>query len=326
MRQEALRTTPYAQRQTSDASSVMRRASCVVLLLAAAANGADIYARRMEIIKTPEGQETVFRDSVSITDGDTRITARRARINEQLGVAVIADFVFIETPDALVWADSAVYLMAEKRTELFGNVRVQQESLLITAPVLFYSIPDRLVEAGSGLVIRSSGRDFELTGERGWYDLAGDTGVVDSSPVLVQATGDDSVIVTAQCMSWHDLESRAVAQGGVRVGSGRAALLCDTLSFFPGSDSGMALGNPQVSDSLSRTAGDTITILLDQGQLDIVTVSGNAQGHYVTEGEDEVEFSGQSIRIEFDQGEAVRVEVERLASGKLVRRSERAAE
>jgi lipopolysaccharide export system protein LptA len=273
----------------------------------------------MEIIKTPFGQETVFSDSVSITDGDTRITAGRARMNERLGYAVIADSVLIENPDASVFADSAVYLMEEQTTRLFGDVVVEQESVLIQAPFLLYSIADKKAFADSGVTVRSRTRDMWLSGDRGTYDMDMNVGIVDSNPVLVQVSGDDTVTVTGREVSWLESESRAVAVGEVKVSSGKAVLECDTLHFFPGADSGFAFGNPRVSDSLSRTDGDTIVLRVADGNLEQVTITGHATGKYKTESGDVVDVVGRVIRIAMENGDVDRIEVLEMESGRLAR-------
>jgi lipopolysaccharide export system protein LptA len=290
-----------------------------VLVSFGGALAADIWARKMEIIKTPFGQETVFSDSVSITDGDTRITAGRARMNERLGYAVIADSVVIENPDARVLADSAVYLMEEQTTRLFGDVVVEQESVLIQAPFLLYSIADKKAFADSGVTVRSRTRDMWLSGDGGTYDMDMNVGIVDSNPVLVQVSGDDTVTVTGREVSWLESESRAVAVGEVKVSSGKAVLECDTLHFFPGADSGFAFGNPRVSDSLSRTDGDTIVLRVADGNLEQVTITGHATGKYKTESGDVVDVVGRVIRIARENGDVDRIEVLEMESGRLAR-------
>ena len=292
------------------------------LLLAGVAAGADVWARKMEIVKTPEGQETVFSDSVSITDNDTRIVAGRARLNDVLGVAVIADSVFISNPDAEVWADSAVYRLEERLTFLYGSVRVRQESLDIEAPFLAYSIPDRNVTADSGVSLRDRDRGFVVYGKRGSYDLANEEGLVDSTPRLVLGEETDSVEVLSERVSWFGQESRAVVAGEVRVGTGKSNLTCDTLEYFTETDSGTCWGSPLLRDSTSRTSGDTVTFKVADGKLDRLRVAGAASGEYTTEDGNRVEVEGSEIHIRFSGGELDEVEVHELERGVLVRTGE----
>jgi lipopolysaccharide export system protein LptA len=287
---------------------------CVGLAVAARLN-----AKHMSIERTPEGDATVFRDSVVITDGDTRITANLARMYEGKGLALISDAVHITNPDAEIWADSARYHLSDRLAELFGNVRVRQESLDIRAPKLLYRSKEKSVLADSGVVLENINRSFRLTGTEGTYDLNSDVGVVDSSPVLTWRRGRDSARVTSRRMSWYEKGSRALAQGGVRLESGATELECDTIDFISGPDSGLALGGPRVRDSVSRASGDSMTFQVRNGSLERVTIRNRATGEYRTEGGDSIVVAGRAIELRVAGGAIDQVEVTNLSSGQLIR-------
>jgi len=260
---------------------------------------------------------------VVVTDGDTRITANLARMYEGRGLALISDAVNITNPDAQVWADSARYRFSDKLAELFGNVRVRQESLDILAPKLLYRSREKSVWADSGVALENISRDFRLTGRRGMYDLDSDVGVVDSNPVLTWRRDEDSARVTSRRMLWYEKESRALAQGEVRLKSGATELECDTVSFFSGPDSGLALGGPRVRDSVSRASGDTMTFQVRNGALERVTIRNHATGEYRTEGGDSIVVAGRAIELRVAGGAIDRVEVSELTSGQLIRMGSR---
>jgi lipopolysaccharide export system protein LptA len=288
--------------------------SCVGLAVAARLN-----AKRMSIERTPEGDATVFRDSVVITDGDTRITANLARMYEGRGLALISDRVHVTNPDAQIWADSARYHLSDKLAELFGNVRVRQESLDIRAPKLLYRSKEKSVLADSGVVLENIDRSFHLAGRRGTYDLNGDVGLVDSSPVLTWRRDNDSARVTSRQMSWYEKGSRVLAQGDVRLKSGATELECDTIDFTSGPDSGLALGGPRVRDSVSRASGDSMSFQVRNGALERVTIRNRATGEYRTEGGDSIVVAGRVIELRVAGGAIDQVEVTDLSSGQLIR-------
>jgi lipopolysaccharide export system protein LptA len=246
---------------------------------------------------------------------------------EAKGLALISDAVYITNPDAQVWADSARYHLADKLAELFGNVRVRQESLDIRAPKLLYRSKEKTVRADSGVTLENLNRSFRLTGRRGTYDLDGDVGVVDSSPVLIWSRESragsrekkDSARVTSRQMFWYEKESRALAQGDVRLTSGATEMECDTIKFVSGPDSGMALGGPRVRDSASRASGDTMVFQVRNGALERVTIRNRATGEYRTEGGDSIVVAGKSIELRVTGGGIDRIEVSELSSGQLVR-------
>jgi len=293
--------------------------SFLALCLSGSAIGAELYAKKMEIVRTPEGQMTFFRDSVRISDGETRISAGWARLNESQSVAVIGDSVVIENSEAVVRADSCVYLMDEKRTELFGNVRVEQESVVVLAPRLDYLMQESRVNATTGLEVRSRSGDVTLVGTRGSYDLSRDEGVVEEGPRMTHRQGDDSLVVTARAMRWLAGESRALAAGDARVESGRARMSADSLEYFSSADSARAWGAPVVEDNASRTTGDEVVMLIRDGGLRRAVISGSAESRYRIESGEQVELAGSEIRVELVKGEVDVIEVQDLLYGRLVR-------
>jgi len=278
-----------------------------------------LSAKHMSIERTREGDATVFRDSVVVTDGDTRITANLVRMYEARGLALISDAVYITNPDVQIWADSARYHLTDKLVELFGNVRVRRDSLDIRAPKLLYQSKEKMVRADSGVVLENINRSFRLTGRRGTYDLNGDVGVVDSSPVLTWRRDKDSARVTSRQMFWYEKGSRALAWGDVRLESGATELECDTIDFISGPDSGLALGRPRVRDSVSRASGDTMAFQVRNGGLERVTIRSRATGEYRTEGGDSIVVAGKAIELRVAGGAISQVEVSELSSGQLIR-------
>jgi len=291
----------------------------VLVLCIGLSDASQLSAKHMSIERTSEGDATVFRDSVVVTDEDTRITAGLARMYEGKGLALISDAVHITNPDAEIWADSVRYHLSDKLAELFGNVRVRQESLDIRAPKLLYQSREKSVRADSGVVLENINRSFRLTGRAGTYDLDGDVGVVDSSPVLIWRRDKDSARVTSRKMSWYQKGSRALAQGDVRLKSGATELECDTIDFASGPDSGLALGKPRVRDSVSRASGDTMTFQVRNGTLERVTIRNRATGEYRTEGGDSIVVAGRAIELRVADGAIDQVEVTDLTSGQLIR-------
>jgi lipopolysaccharide assembly outer membrane protein LptD (OstA) len=278
-----------------------------------------LSAKHMSIERTPEGDATVFRDSVVVTDEDTRITANLARMYEARGLALISGAVHINNPDAQIWADSARYHLTDKLAELFGNVRVRRESLDIRAPKLLYQSKQKSVMADSGVALENINRSFRVTGRKGTYDLDGDVGVVDSSPVLTWRRDKDSAIVTSRQMYWYEKASRAHAQGDVRLESGATELECDTIDFVSGPDSGLAWGGPRVRDTVSRASGDTMAFHVKNGALERVTIRNRATGEYRTEGGDSIVVAGKAIELRVAGGAIDRVEVSEMSSGQLIR-------
>lgn len=283
---------------------------------------ADLHARRMEIVQTPEGQVTVFRDSVEILDGSTRISAGRAMFNERLGIAVVSDSVSIEEPGVRVFADSAIYYLDGREAELFGSVRVELESLVVEAPHLHYHIRDRRVEASAGLTVYVPDRGLSVDGLRGRYFINRRIGEVDSLPVMrlkpdEASRSDGAVQATANTIVWSGWDQTVLLVGEARVSAASSKLTADSLWYWIGADSGVAWGEPRLADSLSSTLGDTISFVVEEGSLRRLAVVGSARGHYKA-GASEIGVLGERIDIRLYRGELESVEVFAMTRGWLV--------
>ncbi|MEO0070710.1 MAG: hypothetical protein ABIK39_01295 [candidate division WOR-3 bacterium] len=287
---------------------------------------AEIYARKMAILRNASGQATVFKDSVVIKDSTTELFSRQALLNEKENIALLTDSVLIFTPEAMISADSVVYDFAAKKALLLARplkeVVVKQESLEIYAREIEFFPSTRMVSAPLGLKIKNVSGNYEITGSRGYYDLNSQIGVVDSEPVLIiRKTERDSVLVTAQRFSYFQKQPMARAEGQVCLHSGESDLCADTVIFFPGADSGVAWGAPVVKDTNSKAKGDSLFFHLTNGAVKKVTLCGKAEGSYRTETGETVEVQGKSIALILTEGAIERIEVRDLILGKLVRAS-----
>lgn len=298
---------------------------CLVVALTGVAFSAEIYARKMEIVKTPIGRATVFRDSVAITHESTLLVSRRAMIQEQAGWAVLSESVSIYTPEARLAADSVVYDFKGKKATMLAPVRrqvvVRQDSIVIRAPEVVYLITERLFQAPQGLELATESGSYILTGAQGSYDLNHRVGVVDSAPVLTIERGEELMRVTARRMGYQESGAVVRAEDKVRVRSGVSLLSCDSAMFYPNRDSGFAWGGAVVEDSAGRAEGDTVVFLVSQGALRWVALSGQTKGKYRTEEGDTVLVQGTGISVAITNGQIERIEVAELTFGQLIRRA-----
>lgn len=289
----------------------------IAALLGTDCYGARVWARKMEIVRTGSTYATVLRDSVVLVDEQSQLNCRWAVLDRD--VAKARDSVVITTPDGVLYADSATYDLRAKTAELLGRVTVIRESLVITAPQLFYTVAQKQVRAGDGLVLENEGRSYRLTGKSGFYDLSRQIGIVDSAPTLIWVSSGDTVQATGRQMMWSQTAALVTAEGGVSVLSGKGELICDTALFYADADSGVAWGSPEVRDARGRASGDTMVFNVRQGSLEAVAVHGSAEGVYATDAGDVVDVRGDRFRLRLDRGDISRIEVDRITSGRLLR-------
>lgn len=295
-----------------------------LLVFLTGADGAEIYARKMEIVRLGMSQMTVLRESVAITDRGTIIVSRNAQLAPGRERAVLWDSVRIYTPEVDVQADSIEYEFPQRRSRIFARpgrvITLRHDSVEIVAPILDYFFDDDLIQAPAGLEVIGPRENFLLYGRRGGYFLNARQGRVDSEPVLrINPGTGNEVEITALCMEYAEYEGRLRAAGGVRVRSGTGVLSCDTAFFFPGGDSGVGWGNTEIRDSAGVAEGERLIFYLQERLLRRLVLTGRAQGQYRTGTGETVLVSGSQLSIELAGGKINVVEVADLSSGQLIR-------
>uniref|UniRef100_A0A7V3PUZ2 Organic solvent tolerance-like N-terminal domain-containing protein n=1 Tax=candidate division WOR-3 bacterium TaxID=2052148 RepID=A0A7V3PUZ2_UNCW3 len=287
-------------------------------------SAAELYARKMEIVRTMSGPVTVLRDSVTITDKGTVIHSRYAQLSRSQDQAVLSDSVRIQTPEVFVLADSVEYDFQQRQSWLYARpgkmVLVRQESVEIRAPVVAYDVNQGLVQAPQGLELKTRSQSFLLTGKDGVYFVNSRSGIVDSEPVLTIRNDQEAVVVTANKMEYAEYDSRFLAAGKVRVCSGAGELVCDSAVFFMNGDSGIAWGLPQVHDSSGTAKGDTLVFYLQERALRQVSLHGRTEGEYRTEAGETVLVTGSVLSMLLDKGKIEEITVDNLISGQLIRK------
>ncbi|MEO0004567.1 MAG: hypothetical protein ABIK49_01000 [candidate division WOR-3 bacterium] len=285
---------------------------------------AEIYARKMEILRVPSGQATQFRDSVVIQDGGTTITCQRALVSESQSKAFLAGSVIIQTPEVRVESDSVEYDLGRRRAYILAypekRVLVRQESLVISAPEIEYLLSDAQVQAPRGLELKNISGLFNLTGSKGTYNLSERSGVIDSIPVLVfKSDREEPVVITAKRMEWLGLKSLVKASGSVSVASGEGQITADSALFYTERDSGVAWGNPLVQDGSGMAKSDTLVFLVHNRTLSRIIFIGDAEGRYCTGGGDTVMVKGNELTLSLADGKITQIGVANLYSGQLIR-------
>lgn len=298
-----------------------------ILLGVGLLSAAELYARKMAIVRTVKGQATILRDSVAIIDGETVIHCRHAKLTPSQDHAVLWDSVLITTPEVLVQADSVEYFFPEHRLGLFARsgeeVLIRQESVEIRSPAIEYALKEGVVKTSRRFELTGISKSFILTGEKGCYFVNSRSGSVDSNPVLTLREDDgDSVVITAENMQYFDGEGLLKASDSVQIRFGTGQLLCDRAVFFIKADSGIAWGQPQLRDSSGEAKGETLVFYLSDRSLKQVSLHGEARGEYRTEAGETVLVNGSALSMLLNEGRIEEIVVDNLISGQLIRKRE----
>ena len=110
-----------------------------------------------------------------------------------------------------VWSDTALQYMIQNKYELYGNVKVVQDSITIRSSKGVYYADRRMMEGYNGVQLERGAT--LLTARQGEYFVDGKRSHFTGNVVLV----DTSTTITCHEMYYFETETRSVATGKVHV-------------------------------------------------------------------------------------------------------------
>lgn len=279
----------------------------VLLLLPLMGYATEITAERMVILNTEQGKVTLFEENVLVSDGATRITAPRMEFYDQHNRAIIhGGTLTITVSGTTVTAESAEYLVGEKRIRLYRNVVLRKDETVLASPRVVIDIPAERVFAFEGVKINDWRRGIEITGESGDFDLSSQDGSI-SGAARLEVSQARNLIIASQFLQLSNTEQTALATGGVTADVDDARLTCDTLWYFLDWDSAWAAGAPEVTMQDGRIIGERMDFRFGQNQLEELIVVGGKTMATLIHKEDRI--SGRKIAVQFAAGEPAIIQV-----------------
>jgi lipopolysaccharide export system protein LptA len=203
------------------------------------------------------------------------------------------------------------YFGKEDRVELAGKPVVQQEDSRLAGDVItLYLVDEELRRArvdGSGRLLYFS-RAQEKTEEKAEAaSEAGGEGAAEPAPAEIPEAESAEAVGEAE---GGGVPAREVAAAGEEGRTPEAA----------GTESAVA-GGEETPTGRVEAAGDTMEGFFEDGKLERVDITGDAEGHYWPfdqfgrESGEQIDAAGDLIRIKMDAGEVKRILVEGNAEG-----------
>lgn len=153
--------------------------------------------------------------------------------------------------DVLVESDLAKQYLDANKLDLIGNVRITQDSLVMTSPRIFYNGNTKIAESKDSVKIISG--NTILTANRGEYSTETKIAVFTGN-VFIE---DDSSEIDADKIIYHRNNRNSYAYGNVVIKAkySNTVLYADTILHYPNEDFTEALGNPLLIqiDTLKKT-------------------------------------------------------------------------
>lgn len=284
----------------------------VILLLTLTPFQAD----KVEIFKENNERIVHLIGDVIIEGSETKITCAEAKISEAHGWVWLSQDVRLLNRNGEVSASSAIYYFNEERGYLSDGVTVVTTDEKISSDSLYYDGTTDSVEMYGNVMIEDSKNNLIVYGERGWYNLTKDEGLLLGNPHLEVARQDKApMMVYANAFKLRTNDNLFYGFGSVRAVIDSVVVDCDTFSYDLQKELGEMI-QPVIQEGDNELKGTQGLFRLKNKEMEFMSVSNGQSVYYTDEGTKNV-VEGKSISIMFKQGKAAVITVEGQPNGVL---------
>jgi len=230
--------------------------------------------------------------NVVIEGSETMITCAEAKFSEVNGWVKLFRDVRLRDNNGEVYAHSAIYYFNDNRGYLSDSIRIITSDERIRSDSLYYDGARDSVEMYGSVLIEDERNNMLVAGEKGWYNLARDEGMLYGSPKL-QIARQDKVPMIVAANSFRLLTSVVV--------------FCDTLSYNLETETG-GMVRPIIQEKNNELRGVRGQFKLKNKEIESVSVEDGHSLYYTKEGSKNI-VEGRKISIMFQESKAATIKV-----------------
>jgi len=278
-------------------------------------------ADKVEIIREHGESIVHLIGNVLIDDTNTRITSDEARLYEAQNYVVLERSVRIADKHGDITADYAVYFFQDRRGVLKGSVALIAQDEIIRADSLLYRGNESIVEMYENIDIEDTKNNLQASGQRGWYDLDEEKGVLSGEPKMhILRTEKEPIVVNAREFHLHTRENLFYGHDSVVAVIDSITVYCDTITYDLEADTG-TVTNPYVVQQQNLLKGATGRFRMLDNEIDYFEVC-DGWSRYYSEGGSKNIVEGETIRIVFRDNKALSITVHGNAKGTMTHKQE----
>jgi len=274
-----------------------------------------------------EGNERIVHliGNVIIEGSETMITCAEAKFSEINGWVKLFRDVRLRDSNGEVYAHSAIYYFNDDRGYLTDSVRIITSDERIKSDSLYYDGTRDSVEMYGNVLIEDEKNKMSVTGEKGWYNLARDEGLLYGNPELQIARQDKvPMIIDAKSFRLLSRDNLFFGYDSVRAIIDSVVVLCDTFSYNLETEHG-SMVRPIIQEKNNELSGERGQFRLRNKEMESVSVENGHSLYYTKEGSKNI-VEGKRISIMFQEGKAVKIKVDGEPRGVLsLKRSQESA-
>ncbi len=281
------------------------------------------------IVKTPHGfyfenENKTFSDtSIFLTNGKMSLTAKHGMYLVKLKEAYFADSVRLKDSTTVLRADSLIYYEKFNKAVAIGNVEVEDTSTIIYADSLIHWRKINNTFAYGNIELYDKQNKITLKGEALQdYKNKKYTKVL-GRPVLmkIDSTQDgqtDTLFIESDLLeAFNDTTGKLSANDSVLIFRGNFSSVNNNTVYFRKKDKILIFktenedAQPVLWYEQTQVTGDSIVIYLENNQIKLIDIFGNALIVSLNEGFDYRynQIAGDTLNLVFEKGDLVRTDV-----------------
>jgi len=246
--------------------------------------------------------------NVVIEGSETMITCAEAKFSEVNGWVKLFRDVRLRDNNGEVYAHSAIYYFNDNRGYLSDSIRIITSDERIRSDSLYYDGARDSVEMYGSVLIEDERNNMLVAGEKGWYNLARDEGMLYGSPKLQIARQDKvPMIVAANSFRLLTRENLFYGFDSVQVIIDSVVVFCDTLSYNLETETG-GMVRPIIQEKNNELRGVRGQFKLKNKEIESVSVEDGHSLYYTKEGSKNI-VEGRKISIMFQESKAATIKV-----------------
>jgi lipopolysaccharide export system protein LptA len=265
-------------------------------------------ADKVEIFMEDDQRIVHLIGNVLIEGEATKITCSEAKISEVRGWVQLFHEVRLEDHNGIVSAVSAIYYFNEDRGYLRDSVKIVTPNEEISAESLYYDGARDSVEMYGNVIINDMKNDMSVAGDRGWFNLAQDRGLLSGSPRLeIKRQGKAPIVVYANTFKLLTAQDFFYGYDSVQAIIDSITVLCDTFSYNLEGEEG-SMVRPRIQETDNVLTGTHGQFRLSNKEIEMMSVLNGQSVYYTKEGSKNI-VEGDTISIMFQDGKATRIRV-----------------
>jgi lipopolysaccharide export system protein LptA len=198
-------------------------------------------------------------------------------------VSILRGNVVFLYDDITIRSDEATWWRNEGRVNFRNNIRISQESQLLTCDRMQFTKQTNRIDASGHFLYRDTAQLTELSGDKAGYRLDTKFFTLTGDPRLIRydTTSAETLTIVGRKVTYADSVKEATVIDSVVITKGTLVSHCGKAVYNTESSLAQLRRNPRVTYDIHEIVGDSIDLQFGEESLKGASIYGGAHGVYI---------------------------------------------